>query len=464
MTLPSDSVGTATSAPATSAVATPGLAAPTALPLQPLAAPSAVVAPAAHPVFGLSLVERVSNLNIHARVKITLDLQGHNYSLWRMFMELVIDMYGLRSHISPDFDNHDGDHDWRTINLHIKSWLFTTMTVELAAMLMKPGSTAYAVWASIEALFLHNQRARHVYLSAELLDQRQGDLSVNSYVAKLKRISDALRNVGKPVVDEDLVVALLRGLSDRHHMTAKLIRRTVPSPDFDTAVNMLLMDELEAVGVSTPAPSSGSALAAYGKAPAAPGSPSPNQGKTKRKRTTNNGGYPAGSSSSTGGPTAPWMGYVHAYPVPFPPPPRPFTGPGLLGARPQAHTMLAPVPYGPYTPYPPVHYGGLQYAAPPSVQQSPLYNVAPPPPQQLLIPAHGQAFGTDPPPPLSQPPAPMQQASTVHSVEQAALMNALHNLSLQNSGNGWVADSGATAHLSSNHGLPNQGGAAPMQQ
>jgi hypothetical protein len=90
------------------------------------------------------------------------------------------------------------------------------MTVEFAGMLMKPSSTTYAVLASIEALFLHNQRAHHVYLSAELLDQRQGHLSVTSYVTKLKRISDALQNVGKPVVDEDLVRALLCGRSSSH--------------------------------------------------------------------------------------------------------------------------------------------------------------------------------------------------------------------------------------------------------
>jgi hypothetical protein len=93
-----------------------------------------------------------------------------------MFMELVIDLYGLRAHISLDFDNHAGDDDWRIVNLTIKSWLYGTMSLELAGMLAKPAATAYAVWASIEALFLHNRRARQVYLSVELLDQRQGDL------------------------------------------------------------------------------------------------------------------------------------------------------------------------------------------------------------------------------------------------------------------------------------------------
>jgi hypothetical protein len=90
-------------------------------------------------------------------------------------------------------------------------------------------------------------------------------------------------------------------------MTATLIRRVVPPPNFDSAINMLLMDEIEADGVQTPPPS-GTVLAVYGKQPAAPtgygapakGSPSPNQGKNKRKRTTNNGNYDTGSSSSGG--------------------------------------------------------------------------------------------------------------------------------------------------------------------
>jgi hypothetical protein len=68
---------------------------------------------------------------------------------------------------------------------------------------------AYAFWSSVEGLFLHNCHARQVYLNAELLDQSQGDLSISFFIIKLKRIADTLCNVGKPVADEDLVIALL---------------------------------------------------------------------------------------------------------------------------------------------------------------------------------------------------------------------------------------------------------------
>jgi hypothetical protein len=47
-------------------------------------------------------------------------------------------------------------------------------------------------------------------------------------------------------------------------MTATPIRCVVPPPDFDSAVNMLLMDEIEAGGVQTPQPT-GTARAVYGK-------------------------------------------------------------------------------------------------------------------------------------------------------------------------------------------------------
>jgi hypothetical protein len=46
-------------------------------------------------------------------------------------------------------------------------------------------------------------------VNAELLDQRQGDISISCFIVKLKRIADALRKIVKPVADEDLVIVLL---------------------------------------------------------------------------------------------------------------------------------------------------------------------------------------------------------------------------------------------------------------
>jgi histone deacetylase 1/2 len=92
------------------------------------------------------------------------------------------------------------------------------------------------------------------------------------------------------------------------------------------------------------------------------------------------------------------------------------------------------------------------------VLQHPLYHVPPPPPQQLLFPAPGQAFGTNPPPDYIPPPqqyhvANNNGASTSNSFEQSALIGALNDLSMQGQSGPWIADSGASAHMSANQGI-----------
>jgi hypothetical protein len=84
-------------------------------------------------------------------------------------------------------------------------------------------------------------------------------------------------------------------------------------------------------------------------------------------------------------------------------------------------------------------------------------------PQQLLYPGFGQAFGQLPPPqflgPASvygQPSATSGDSSAQHqpaaqnSFEQSALIGALSDLSLQGGSGPWIADSGASTHLSAN--------------
>jgi hypothetical protein len=149
-----------------------------------------------------------------------------------------------------------------------------------------------------------------------MYDIRQGELSASSYVTKLKQPSDTLRDVGKPIHDDELIILLLKGLSDHHKMTGKLIHHVISAPTFDDVVSMLLMDELEDGDAAI---SNDTAFAMFKPTPAPTGIAglrSLNQGKTKRKRITNNGGYGNGSSGSSGSSSSqavPWTGYVHAY-------------------------------------------------------------------------------------------------------------------------------------------------------
>ncbi|XBH92697.1 hypothetical protein VPH35_083774 [Triticum aestivum] len=394
--------------------------------------------------------ERVEGANIFHRVRIVLDMQGKNYSIWRGLMEEAFDQFDVNAHVSPDFSDHQHDPTWTIINKAVKTWFYNTMCPELLGFVQDRKATAFELWTKLEALFLNNQRSRQFHLKTELYAVKQGDSTIPVFCARLKSVADALRNVNKPVDDDELVIQLLRGVDRNHHgMTAAIIEKSPNPMPFKQAVGMFLHDEMTSGG-AFPA-GSHTALAAHGRPPAPspggvsgsvtkqqgggskPGTPSPNQGANKRRRYTNNGGYQGASS----GPN-PWTGHVYAYPMPLPPPPRAL--PGLLGSRPQAHAVFG----GPQQPLQPAYgytYGG------PHLQPAPMPVF--PPQQQYLHPHHQQQAYLPAPPQQQFLPPPPAAASDSHGVDHAALMGALHNLSLQSPSGGWVADSGASAHITS---------------
>ncbi|XP_044375548.1 5'-3' exoribonuclease 2-like [Triticum aestivum] len=147
-----------------------------------------------------------------------------------------------------------------------------------------------------------------------------------------------------------------------------------------------------------------------------------------------NGGernHNGGGSSGTHAAAGPWIcfnpytGQAQPLPVSW----RPAGGAGLLGPRPAA-------PQRPYVP------AQQQFAYAPPQQQA--YTT-------LLAPLHGQAYGTDPPPPGTP------SSHGAPAWDCSALMAALNNAAASSSSAGeWIMDSGATSHMVSNPGSSNQ--------
>jgi hypothetical protein len=75
-------------------------------------------------------------------------------------------------------------------------WLYTTVTPELRAMVSSPTTTARDIWNSLENIFCNNTLTHAINLTNGLHVERQGDLSIASYCARLKSISDQLRDIG----------------------------------------------------------------------------------------------------------------------------------------------------------------------------------------------------------------------------------------------------------------------------
>jgi hypothetical protein len=231
---------------------------------------------------------------------------------------------------------------------------------------------------------------------------------------------------------------MFRGLNPRFFYAIPILTMQLPFPSFLRCRAFLILEESR-LNMSSASPTD-TALHARGQTapPSNTGLPSGhgntnnrnnnrNRGKGKGK-APQQGGDTGGSSSGTagtGGATAghiaplpapatnPWTGMVHAWPMPW----RPHApGAGVLGPRPGApppfagHAAQHPAPYQP------------SLAAPPQYQ-----------------PVHA--------------PAPAQQW------DQAALVQALNNLSLQQHqappppASEWYLDTGASSHMSNNSGM-----------
>jgi hypothetical protein len=85
---------------------------------------------------------------------------------------------------------------------------------------------------------------RAVYLEAELRSLQQGDMSINEYCTKLKRLADQLRDIGHPVSEPSQVLNLLRGLNPWYRYVKPVITSKYPPHTFMSARSFLVLEEL----------------------------------------------------------------------------------------------------------------------------------------------------------------------------------------------------------------------------
>jgi hypothetical protein len=193
---------------------------------------------------------------------------------------------------------------------------------------------------------------------------------VGEYCRQMKRMTDSLCDLSKPVVDCTLALNLLRGLSPRYGHLKALIKRIAPFPTFHVVRNELLLEELtmdtEAPALSPgtlqrssrwQAPSGGHAprlrrRGSYRTPPAVPAAPHPasavDEGRRFLKGGRGGGGSTRACPSGRGGGQAwpsfynPWTGTISMWP-----------GRAPSASRPLSPALLTAPPYGvpPTPPY-----------------------------------------------------------------------------------------------------------------
>ena len=355
--------------------------------------PSASVPPPPPPQHAPTSLQTV---NIKSHVPTILDMVNPNYPEWRCFFDSVVGKFGLHSHLAAAPTAADrADPDWVMIDQCLVNWMYNTISRDVLRIVRVPGATAFTIWAAIVDLFRDHQMHRAVYLEAEYRSLYQGDLNITDYTAKLKELSDALRDLGHTVSEPSQVLNMLRGLNGKYRHTISAITSKQPPHTFLSARSFLLLEELYeqqhgkmaahhamvAQGSHRPAsgtPSSGGPPpggSQSGDPPPPSGGYGNNNGnrnnsggnRNRRRRDRGNGqssGATPANAANTRSPRPnfpntpwaanfnPWQGMVQAWPMPFRAP-----ATGVLGPRPGTPNQQALVAGAP-TP--------AQYGAPPS--------------------------------------------------------------------------------------------------
>jgi len=300
-------------------------------------------------------------INIKSHVYVILDLGGDNFRTWRTFFLIAFRKFGLMDHVDGTVDARlqFDDTEWIQIDICIVSWLYSTLSDELLSAVIQPNDDAYTVWSTIGSQFLDNVIQRTAQARQRLHALSQGDLSVTDYCANIKRVADVLRDLGSPLTDQELVITLLSGLSDKLAHCAPTI--SVSRMPFLQARSFLHQEEawiadraqktastalLSTARSTTPtgAPTNAPVGITNNSTPYSSGGS--NGGSARPRKRKKQSGHTGGASSAS--PTAaaptpthggavtswvnPWTGVVQAWPLGQLPPGAP--GAGVLGTRP----------------------------------------------------------------------------------------------------------------------------------
>lgn len=165
--------------------------------------------------------QAVSVLNVKALVPVVLDLGAANYSKWRGLFLVTLGQYALSDHVLSDVAFPDQATRAR-MDCVVLAWIYGTIAADLLETVLQPVATARHVWLCLEQMFLGHREQRAMHVSTEFHNFVQ-DLSANDYCRRLKAMADTRGELGDPVTDRQLVLAMLQGLNPKYEHLQTII-------------------------------------------------------------------------------------------------------------------------------------------------------------------------------------------------------------------------------------------------
>lgn len=107
-------------------------------------------------------------------------------------------------------------------------------------MALKKKCVVYVLWNTFENLFCDKKENKALQLETQIRNITMDDSSVTNYRTRIKHIADLLQNIDAPVLERNLIVYTLSGLSPKLQYVTTTIKYQKPKPSFMEVWSMLL--------------------------------------------------------------------------------------------------------------------------------------------------------------------------------------------------------------------------------
>ncbi|XP_022036866.1 uncharacterized protein LOC110939603 [Helianthus annuus] len=199
--------------------------------------------------------------NIKSLIPITLEMETGQYASWSELFKIQCRAFLVIDHLSPKppapaaSSSKDTDKDkdkvttpvddqWDRLDAIVLQWIYATISNDLLHTILKPNTTAYDAWTTLEGIFQDNKSSRAIHLLHKFSNTRlDGFSNVSAYCQQLKMIADQLANVGSPVENDRLVLQLISGLNEQYEGIATILQQQDPLPTFYEARSKLVLVE-----------------------------------------------------------------------------------------------------------------------------------------------------------------------------------------------------------------------------
>ncbi|CAN6681317.1 unnamed protein product [Malus baccata var. baccata] len=230
-------------------------------------------------------------------------LDGNNYGQWSRAMRMGLSAKNKIGFIdgtikapAPSDVKHAA---WKRSNDMVTLWIVNSVHSDIAGNIMYT-ETAVAVWNDLRDRFSQSSDSRIYQIRQEIVENRQGQLTVSAYYTKMKALWDELASYHDPFTctceglkglaereEKERVMQFLMGLNDSYSVVRGSILMMSPLPDTHRVHGLILQHERQ-MDVASRRELGTSSHAMQVQRPPAPSSsndrfPSPSAGSFSRK-------------------------------------------------------------------------------------------------------------------------------------------------------------------------------------